>query len=269
LSRNRTNGRCQELPADLLSAWVDGEAGARAETAGAHIAGCPVCEARVTELRGLKSRLSAYGAATHAAAPAGLVTTALDQARHVSHGPRPAPRLRLAIQVAVVLLVCTAAVAALWPILAARRPIPVEALSESIPEAVVAGPDRLVTFNPDAASAWLREKLDFDVPVVSLSLVQAEMIGARYDEHERAGELVYRDRAGQIVSLHIYPARKIDRRSLRSVVHSGTNYFLIHNPKTGVGVAAWEGERVNYAAVGRMRTDDLLRFAHEMARRCH
>jgi anti-sigma factor RsiW len=268
LSEHPKNGRCNVLPAELLSAWVDGEAGAEAEKAAAHVASCPDCGGRASELRRLKSRMQGYAASTRAAAPAGLVETALKGAAGSKPIPRRAPGWRPALQVAAVLLICVVAFAALWPIVRLRPTVPVQALLASPPQMVAPGTDSLVTANPDRAAEWLRARMDHEVPPVNLSLVKADQIGARWYPNEKSGELLYRDAAGRLVSLHIYPGRRTGRGEFRAVRYQGWEYHLASAGVTGVSVAVWEGSGVAYAAVGQMEPDDLLPSAHEMARRC-
>jgi anti-sigma factor RsiW len=273
LSEHLKNGRCSVIPAELLAAWVDGEAGAEAgaeaEKAAAHVASCPDCSGRASELRRLRARMQGYAASTRAVAPTGLVESALDRADRSEPVPRSTRRWRPAVQVAAVLLICLVAFAALWPILRPRQAVPVLALLAVPPRMVVPGPESLVTASPDRAAEWLRTRLKFEVPAVSLSLIQAEMVGARWYPAENAGELVYRDARGRLVSLHIYPERRIVGDQFRTVSYQGRDYVLANAAANGVSVVLWGGEGVAYAAVGKMGPEDLLPFAHEMARRCH
>jgi anti-sigma factor RsiW len=248
---------------------VDGGAGIEAAATTAHVASCPLCTERVAEMRLLKSRMRLYASSSRTASPPHLVERALGRALPGERTAGKTPgRLRLAAQTAVLVLLGFIVIAS---VLYFARPValvPVDRLLAEAPRAVVPAVDSFETSDPSRAAEWMRSRLKAEVAPVSLSLARAQLIGARHRVSERSGEFVYRDLRGRIVSLYIYPGRRLESAGFERIDFRGQTYRMKANPGSGLVAAFWTGEALEYAAVGSMSQRELLPLAHEMARRC-
>jgi anti-sigma factor RsiW len=266
---------CEQIHSSDLAAWMDGEMTSDAEqqAIAAHVSVCPRCAARIAELRAYKARMAQFGeSTTPIALPSGLwesVRAALDRAdaERLStgvHRKHPVVRLRPALAAGVFALLLTVVFAFVLPVIRPHPVVPLEWLTA--PPAADDGVKSEATADADAASRWLSARLRMDIPPVPLTLVGARMEGVEYHPPRRVGVLKYRSAQNVPIELYVSARARVDTSSLRSTRHNGQTYFT--GERNGFSSAVWETDGRTFVATAPMPLDALLRYAHEMSRRC-
>jgi anti-sigma factor RsiW len=235
---------CDELR-DNLAAYQDGELDtAEREQVQKHLASCEACrqEAQAqhvvkTQLRALKERTQDVGPPPH------IWNNARDAWNHRDAAQRHRVQLRLALVAACILLLTFGIV---W----ARR-----VQTFDFPTAIVLRDFRQIQQNPpkpafasadaDAAAAYLRVRLNADVPPIHLALSGAKLRGADVlsSTTPPLGRLLYETPQG-LVAVYIAPrGSRLTGLAERPV---GGRTLHVSDSDRDIGLFAWSQQMVGY-----------------------
>ncbi len=255
---------CGKLEPERLAEWVDGEIedSAAASVVAAHVESCPACANSLQSLRSHRVRMGKFAAST---TPAELPPEFFQilQARLDGidvHRPKELKNVRLRWAVLGALAVTTAAL--LISLLATPRSIDLSAIH--VQSAPPPGREQFVTDDPDLASRWLSARIGTEIPPLNLSLVHARL--QEVFPIDNCGVLLYMDERRRRVELLIYPRAHLAERGTGLTTYGKQSYRT--RESDGQSTVAWETERAAFVAASEMPLNDLLPFAHEMARRC-
>jgi anti-sigma factor RsiW len=240
----------------LIGAYVDGELDLeRSVELEAHIAGCPVCTARVASLRSLSA---AVRTAPYFSAPPGLVSSV----RAVSAPSSPVrsassragrlfPWLVAAASVAI-------AVASVSSLVIRRQTMSFE----STRQAVVASHVRslmgehltdVTSTDRHTVKPWFAGRLDFSPVVVDLAADGFPLSGGRLDyvEGHAAAALVYK-RGGHVINVFVWPVADADRALQQSSDPRGYHLF------------SWTRHQTTWWVVSDLGAAELADFASKV-----
>ena len=245
--------------APLLSAWMDGELGWwRRRVVARHLASCPSCAAQLEELQAMQGAIR--GALTYHRAPPGLAQRIGNVLPREAATAPPRSRTRWAPLAGTGFAGALAGVVLTLLVVGAVPHQSGSGVTEAVLDSHIRSlmPDHLtdvLTSDQHTVKPWLSAHLDVSPPVSDFAAEGYPLVGGREDyvDGHPAAVVVYR-RAKHVINLFAWAAPDAADAPFRAETRQG--FHLIF----------WRHGGIEYVAVSDVEQDQLMTFAHLVAR---